>query len=259
MLEMRVDQAAGLRRLFEPRRVRVLPMIGGEGCVARLLQIARTLTAGGAQVLVLDESAGEVVSAAGVDPHGTLGDLVRGKAEFEAVAPHAGPGLRVMQVADGYEALASIGLSQPHLYSTVATLPERIETILVYATRLLRRSRATEPAGDVAILVTPNAAGIATAYQQLKRVAPHGRAIHLLIDGAPSEPDGLRTYQRIALTAERFLGVVPRLAGCLPPESTARARRFDGALERLAAAIGDWALAEYRGLPESRTSDPALH
>lgn len=263
MLDPRVDQAAGLRKLFQPPRVRVLPVIGGESCAGRILQFARALSAQGEHVLVLDESAGEVVSSAGVDPHGSLGDLIRGRIEFDAVAPSISGSARVMLVADGYDALAAAGLTTSHLYSTFATIPARISTVLVYATRLLRRTPAqdrmtereipgeSDCEGALALLVTPNSAGIATAYQQLKRVSTRRRGIHLLIDGARSEPDGLQTYQRIAATAERFLGVVPRLAGCLPPESSPRTRRADSVLERLAAELGDWALAEYRGAPES--------
>jgi hypothetical protein len=232
----------------------------------------------GERVLVIDQSNREVTQACRVSPEGTLSDLVLDNAEFDLVAPLTAEGFRVLHAGEGFDLIERHGLSAARLFAAFGALPEPVDIVLVHLTRAQRLAAIVDRACDCLIVARASDEGIALAYQHIKLASQAGRTLQIVIDGVPTEEAGLRTYRRIAATAERFLGVVPRFAGWLPAESSGVARRVgatatsatdapasasrratDEQAERtmaeLAPSVVQWRLAEY---PYTRQSALAV-
>lgn len=219
MHDMHIDQATGLRRLFRTPSVRVLPIIGGGTSAARVVALAAHLTATGERVLIIDQALREIAQCCRVVPDGTLADLVRGDAEFDDVSPMTEAGFRLMLAGQGFEAASERGLSAGRIYAAFGELPEPVDLVLVNVAHAHRLARLVDRAGDVLLFADPTESAIAAAYQCLKLAVRADRSVQVVVDGVSTEALAMRTYQRIAATAERFLGVVPGFGGWLAAES----------------------------------------
>lgn len=256
----RPDQAAGLRRIFRAPGVRVLPILAPEIAPRRLLALAQAIAATGERVLVLDQ--GDAAPPEPVPgettPRATLADLVAGRADFDGAATVVGERVRWLLAGGGFESLEEEGMSTAQLWSAFGALPEPIDVVLLRATRVARLGRLVDRDGECLLVTSASDACLAAAYGQLKVAASTKRHVRVLVDGAPHESLALRTYKRIATTAERFLGVVPRLAGWLPTESirsgptaAAGGRTAPGAIAKLAQDLAGWRLAEFHAEPDA--------
>lgn len=238
----RADQAAGLRRIFRAPAVRVLPLLGDDLTGSRLLDIAGAIAATGERVLVIDASD----EAPGAMP--TLADLIDGRTDFDATAIEVTEGVRWLCAGRALDALDQADLPSAQLYSAFARLDDPVGVVLLRTPRPGRLARLVDREGECLLVMRPEDSCIAAAYRDIKLAASARRPVRVLVDGVPGEPAALRVYRRIAQTAERFLGVVPRLVGWLPPESSAD-RTPGGSehsmIERLAAELAGWRLAEY--------------
>lgn len=261
----RPDQAAGLRRIFRARGVRVLPILAPETDAARLLALASAIAATGERVLVIDEVANRLPD--GIVAQATLADLVNGRVDFEAAATELSARVHWLAAAEGFDLLDAAGLSSARLYGAFGALPEPIDVVLVRVARLARLARRIDRDGECLLIAPASNAGLAAAYRHLKLAVQVCGSVRVLVDGATHARLAERIYARIAATAERFLGVVPRSAGWLPTESSsgptsarsASARALESAASRatrrLANELGQWRLAEFPGLPASGDSD----
>lgn len=279
MLDVHLDQATGLRKLFRVPSVRVLPVLGGAGDVSRLLQLASVLSSAGERVLVIDQSARDVTTACRIVPDGNLADLLRGDAEFDAVAPMTEAGYRVMVAGQGFELANGQGVAPARVYSALAELPEPVDIVLLHVLHAHRLAKLVDRAGECLMITAGNEAAIASAYQNVKLATQAERSVQVVVDGVSTQDEAMRTYRRLATTAERFLGVVPRFAGWLAAQSLRDVdvresgvselrgeprSELRGGAERnmtgLARAITQWRLAEYAfaQAPE-RTPESAAH
>ena len=245
-LRSRSDQAAGLRHLVQNHRIRVLPFAGSECSPTPVLMLAATFAQSGARVLILTERAGNY----GISVDGTLGDLVRGSVVFGAIAQEMTSGVHMCALGDGYSALGMSTLTAPTFYSALCGLCDEPDIVLVESIDV--SAAPGQRRGDSVLFVQTALSGIASAYQQLKQLAAHSTQVHLIVDGIAKESDALRIYQRIARTAERFLGVVPRLVGCLPAQCNLSVASYADAFSHIAEATPDWRLAEYFSGNEGR-------
>jgi hypothetical protein len=256
MHDLHPDQATGLRKMFRTPSVRVLPVLGTAGDATRVLRLAGELANTGERVLVIDQSNRDVANVCRIVPDGTLADLVRGEAEFDTVAPMTEAGYRVMIAGQGFDVACGQGVPPSNVYSALAELPEPIDIVIVHIVHAHRLEKFVDRVGDCLMITGANEAAVASAYQSVKHAAQSARPVQVVIDGVPTQDEAMRTYRRIATTAERFLGVVPRFAGWLPAESMRNVMNglpnsgnTKGGVQRvfssLVHAISEWRLAEY--------------
>lgn len=252
MLDIRIDQATGLRKLFRTPSVRVLPILAGGPVGHQIVALAEHFTECGERVLIIDQAQREIAQACRMVPDGTLADLLRGDADFNEVSPFTEAGFRIMQAGAGYEVASERGIDVARIYSAFSGLPEPVDLVLVHVAHVHRLARVVDRAGDVLLFADPSETAVAAAYQNLKVAVQAGRAVHVVIDSVSTEEIATRTYRRIAATSERFLGVVPRYAGwvaaqSIASESAAKREHADGKkpLAQLARQILQWHLAEY--------------
>lgn len=227
------DQAAGLRRLFAPRRAALVPVVDNPalaGADSLLDALVGAYLERGLQVLVVDagaraEPATDLVRvdlAACVD---TLSSQVRWLAAGGLVAHHL-------------DARGSAGSLVAALQDTV---PQAEVIVLRASAADLARVLMDQPPTRVVLTLEPSQSQVMAVYASLKWL--HLRAgcgvFSLLVAGSERLPLARAAAQQLGACAERFLGATVPVWAAIEPQVRARLRTSP-ALRRLAYdSLGD--------------------
>ncbi len=261
---VRDDQAAGLRSLFKPRALRILPVLpagdaNAQGAASALL--ARELAASGRQVILLDET-GAAARPLSVKPRHDLASLIQGENEFAEVAVRASPGLRYVAASEGLPMLIGADAAGEQFFGGFLNLDEPADTLVLnLAGTLTPNGQLWLPAlmASAAHLLVAGIGDndLTAAYAAIKQAqtgAGNAPAFRLLVSGAGSEKAARAVCAKISQAAQRFLSVRVEYAGNVPPTASGvllggslAAQNYPeavGALKRLAQEAASWRLAE---------------
>lgn len=261
-----LDQAAGLRRLFRPSGIRVLPIVAGESSARLVAMLALACAAQGEQVLVLDQAEASVAMQFGVERVGALQTLLAGEGEYESVATELHERVHTLALGDEIARLTERGYPVRRFFRAFAEIDEPRDLILLHAQDtkgvahfLGGQGKQTE--SEFLIVSGADEPALAAAYRRLKHIASSHRRFQLVVTGVTEPARALRAYRRIAQTAERFLGLVPAFGGFVPAQSIAQidaqsnsAALVTPAMKRIAARAALWQLAEYSPATETEMS-----
>ena len=265
MRETRLDQAAGLRRLAQPRPVKVIAITGGKGGVGKTL-IAANLGAAlvrlGRSVMLLDADLGlaNVDVVLGLKSRLNLEHVLGGECGLEDVVVTASSGLKVVPASSGSLRMAT--LSRPEhagLINAFSHLLEPLDLLLIDTAAGIGDGVVTfsEAAQHVVVVVCDEPASLTDAYgliKVLQRRQP-GCRFEVVANMVESAAHGRSLYEKLARVTERFLGFTPAYYGhvphddylrrsvrsqstvieCFPSSPSARA------IHRLAVAADAWA------------------
>ena len=202
-----VDQALGLRQLFEPRAARVLPVVGGAGSepAKAALAMARQLTASGNRCLLIDASRGEVARRLGLAAKYELHHVQLGDRRLADVVLESGD-MRVLPAARGLADFAQLH-PERRLASLSRELGGREDWILVVAPDdLAIAASAFAAGGEVAVAGRLGASGRTETYALMKRISQATRTQRFrLIAGAGDAAHA--ECNELDDVARRFLGV----------------------------------------------------
>jgi flagellar biosynthesis protein FlhG len=274
-----MDQAAGLRSLFRPRRLRVVSVLAAGDApekTAVVVNFAAAAARQGLNVVVLDQSYGEVPRALGYRARFELGHVLEGDCSLVEVAVKVSKTLWVVPAARGLEKLAAANCNGSYLRTLFTPLTPDLDLIVMnamsHATEAPCKIAARADCGrEMLFLTSARLADVRASYAQIKQlVRTAGRQeLRLVVSRAPSEASAQRVFQNIAgATRNHGLGCV-RYGGFLPHEASlaihggiadtkytqtqksSSARAFD----RMAANCFEWSLPEFH----SRASRPVIH
>lgn len=212
------DQAVGLRRLFERKGLRVLPVVAAEGerPGAAALAVARAVNAAGGRCLVIDATRGEVSRSLGLAARYDLCHATAGDRRLSDVVLQASPGLRVLPASRGLAQLAGSPRPGERLASLADALGLAEDWILIAADAAGAEAGASLAAGaEIAVACRTGAAGRTAAYALMKRMARDGGAggFRLFVGThARAEQAG----RELARVAEDFLGLPAAFAAAVP-------------------------------------------
>lgn len=127
------DQAEGLRRLQAATGTRILPVFGPRERVTAVVNLAAAAAIGGARVLILDASRGEVAPAFGLAARYELIHVIEGEKSFADAALTAPCGVRVLPAARGLQMLSTFGGAGLDLFEDIARAAAPVDLILVNA------------------------------------------------------------------------------------------------------------------------------
>jgi len=254
------DQADGLRKLLRPAMLRILPIIGGRDSSLRVsvtLNLAAAATLEGYNVVVLDQSRGDVAKALGVNPRYELIHLLDGERQFSDVAVAAPGGLRVLAGARGMAALAERNGYGPSLFAAFTMLERPANLVLVNMDDpLLAATLMPGTEGEMFLTTCASPGSITGAYALIKQLSRQ-RDLHryrLLVCDVPGHADAQSIARNIDSVARQFLSARLTYAGCIPrdPNLGQAGRRCDPvvrkapnsgaaiAYRRIAAEIAGW-------------------
>lgn len=231
------DQAAGLRRLFGGRHLRVVTFLAAEAGVGKTQAVANlavALAAQGRQVLVVDENEGIdcIAASLGKAVRADLLDVIAGRCRLRDALVAVRPGLRVLPAARAAGALDQLTAAQQEsLFAAVADLEVAPEVVLVDARHQhpLGFSPYALAASETVVALTAQPAAITAAYALIKGVSQQygRRRFRILINRARSGADAEQVYANLARVAgQRELANLDLAAAIPHDEAVRRAARF---------------------------------
>ncbi|HRK02467.1 MAG TPA: MinD/ParA family protein [Oligoflexia bacterium] len=222
----RQDQADTLRRLMHGRvairpqtfkPIRVISVTSGKGGVGKtniVANLAVLLQRLGHKVLVLDGDFGlaNLNIVMGLEPKGTLYDVLEGTKTIEEVMLTGPGGIRVIPASSGIFKMTQLSMAEK------AILMERLEQspfsfdVLLIDTGAGINSDVTylnSAATEVIVVATPEPTSIADAYALMKVMSQDYRVkrFKLLVNMVANPKEGLGVYNNILNVADRFLNI----------------------------------------------------
>lgn len=270
MFEPGVDQAAGLRRLFGARRMRLLPIVADDrpaGTAAFAVSLAAALIRMGCRPLVLDAHRQGVAFRFGLDASRELRDLMAGRCRFTEALCHTGDGVSVLSAHRGLSGLSDDPLAGEAVFSALASLEGAYDVTLLHAPADILGALLQAQDVETALLCGPDECDLTDTYARLKSMVndSHLSRFRAVFHGLASHADVAERHRRLAGAASRFLGADVAFGGTLGlgAELAVAARerisvfglatrgQTTSAFERIASASLDWRLAAYA--PDRRT------
>ena len=272
------DQAAGLRRMLGPRRLRIAPIIAastGIGKTMFVINFAAAVQRLGLNVLVLDQSYGDVAEALGLTSRYELQHVLQGHCQLSSAALKGPNSVWIIPATHGVEGLAVAGVNATRLRELLAPITGELDLIVVNS-RPARAHAACQLAAqadvgrEIILLAAPTAETITASYSHIKQLARSfgQQEFRLLINRAISEDGARRIFSNVAKTAKENVNALVHYGGYIPRDPaltlarTARQTIFanqpDGssaqAFDNLAASFSDWAVPEFHQAQHSRAN-----
>jgi flagellar biosynthesis protein FlhG len=278
------DQAAGLRamglgaRRPLPEPVRDGPPAvvlgsgkGGVGKSVLSVLLAAAYARSGLRTLLLDgaQNQGNLHILLGVRPAGSLGAVLSGELEPEALQVPVAPNLVLLPGDSGEESLYSLGaVDRARLHRRLSALYDDFDMVVVDGgTGIESAVRAGGiRASRLAIVAAPEPASLADAYALLKIVNLQvpSLPIEVMVNRVMADEEGQAVFDRLHLAAGRFLRRELRYLGCVPEDDSLRmgARRPGAlletrcdAMEAIAARLAEVEAAAGTGTTEGAGTD----
>ncbi len=226
MADFRVDQAAGLRRLFGGGQLQVVTFAAGcegVGRSAAVANIGAALARQGKEVLVIDEHASrdDIAATFGLMARYDLLQVMQRECSLADVLVEPMPGLHILPAARATKKLGRLTAAQQQgLLDAVATLERPVDVILVDAG--IGHPQGFSPLGlvsqETVFVLSGSSASITEAYSAIKKLS-HAfarRHFRILVNKVRSAGDGRSIFDNIAQVAAQrgiarleYVGSVP--------------------------------------------------
>ncbi|MDD3481916.1 AAA family ATPase [Azovibrio restrictus] len=269
MADFRHDQAAGLRRMFNRRQLRVVTFTSGSPGVGKtsvVANVAVALARLGLEVLVVDENggAGHMGTFFGIHPQGDLLQVLNRQRPLEQVLFTPVPGVNVLPAGMAARQLGRLSPAQQQaMLAGMASLERPVDVILVDTSP--NHAHGFSPwglaAGEAVMVVSGSGSSITDSYALIKKVslAFARRHFRILVNRVKTREDGLTIFGNLRKVAAQrgiaqleYGGAVPlddslkQVAQfCQPIVSTLPDAPAAEALREFAADMLDWPSAEY--------------
>lgn len=226
MLDLRGDQASGLRRLFGGGGLRVIGFVAageGVGKTHAVGNLGLALARQGRSVLILDENSGadNLSGFFGVDGGYDLLDAVRGRCAIDEVVFDVTENLQVCPAARALRALDDMAPGdEGALLDALGGLRNTPEVILIDAVHdhPLGISPVGLVAAETVVVLSGASHAITGAYALIKRVAENTgrRHFRVLVNKVGHLAEAERIYDNLSRVALQREVATLKLAGYLP-------------------------------------------
>lgn len=206
--------------------IRVIAVASGKGGVGKtnvVANLALALQQEGLRVVVLDADLGlaNLDTLLGLEPRGTLRDVLNGERALADVVTEGPGGIRVIPAASGFEDMTRLTPAQRlHLLEELDVLEGSFDVLLIDIGAGISSNVTffTAAARETMVVVTPEPTSLADAYALMKVLsARHGeQEFSVLVNMARNESEARRTFAHLARVASRFLDVSLKRAGTIP-------------------------------------------
>ncbi len=264
--DARLDQASGLRRLFRPRGLRLLPVVSDPRpalSAVFALNLAAALRRAGARPIVIDAHRDGVPALAGLDVRRDLRDLLEGTCRVDQVLRTSPEGLAVLPARHGAGAMVSQPGMAEAVFSAIASFQEGYDVGLFHAPATLLGRLLPERGVEFTLLCGLQDDDLTATYAWLKMmVRDFGLTrFRVVFDAgdAESELEVVVSHRRLARAAARFLEAEVAFGGsvwrdadleeALRVRTSVFALAAEGssarAFERVAARAQEWRLPAF--------------
>lgn len=233
MVDPAFDQAAGLRRMMQGRRLQILSFVAGCQGIGRgsaIANIGVALARQGKEVLVIDENTvnGDIAAAFGLSAQHDLLHVIENRQPLEKMLLQPMEGLRLLPAFEAIRKLGQLTARQKQVFiEAMASLSPPVDVILI-------NSGCDHPSGlsplglaaaeNVVVVSPANSNSITTAYSLIKK-ASHAFArkqFKVLVTKVRSAREGSGIFSNLAAVASMHGVARLEYAGNIPLDPSLR-------------------------------------
>lgn len=222
----KLDQAAGLRRMANPRPVKVIAIASGKGGVGKTnvsVNLSMALSQVGKDVLLLDADLGlaNVDVLLGLRPRHTLTDVINGARTLEEIIVNGPESLKIIPASSGIQTMAELNtMEHVGIIRAFSELSHSIDVLMIDSAAGISDSvmTFTRAAQEVIVVVCDEPASITDAYALIKVLnKDHGicrfRVISNMVHGLQ---EGRKLFKKIMTVTDKYLDVQLDFMGIVP-------------------------------------------
>jgi flagellar biosynthesis protein FlhG len=241
MVNLKNDQAEGLRRILSFSRARTIAVVAGTrgaGATSCVVNLARALSRQGRRVLMVDEnfSTRNIAESLGLRVRYDLKHVISGECTVGEALLQAPGGIVVLPASRAAHALPRLdALAEARAVQCFEELDRAADIVLIDV-----RNDAHEPsafanaAQEAIVVVSPGPSSITGGYAAVKRMSrTHGRErFRLLVNRIYDTDTAQLVYRNMAEVASKHLDVALEFMGAIPHDLV-----VSKASDRFAAAV----------------------
>ena len=221
-----LDQASGLRRMANPKPVRVITIASGKGGVGKTnvsVNLALALAGTGKDVTILDADLGlaNIDVMLGLHSDKNLSNVMNGECDLEEILLDGPNGIKVIPASSGVKDMAEMTAAQhAGLVSAFSELSHNIDILLVDTAAGISDSVTSfsRAAQEVIVVVCDEPASITDAYALIKLLNKEQGIFkfHILANMVSGPQQGREVYDKLSKVSDRFLDVALDYLGHVP-------------------------------------------
>lgn len=221
-----LDQASGLRRMANPKPVRVITIASGKGGVGKTnvsVNLAVALASQNKNVTILDADLGlaNIDVMLGLHSDKNLSHVMKGECELEEILLDGPSGIKVIPASSGVKNMAEMSPAEhAGLVSAFSELSHDIDVLLVDSAAGISESVVSfsRAAQEVIIVVCDEPASITDAYALIKLLSNEQGIFkfHILANMVSGPQQGREVYDKLSKVSNRFLDVALDYMGHVP-------------------------------------------
>lgn len=230
--EKAMDQADGLRRMIQPRPVKVIAVTGGKGGIGKTnvsVNLAITLARQNRNVMLMDADFGlaNVDVLLGLDSRQNMSHVIAGECSLEEIIVDGPSGLKIIPSASGNNSMLNLStVEHGGLIRAFSELTHDVDILLVDTAAGISEGVVTyiRAAHEVIVVVCDEPASLTDAYALIKVMNRyHGvYRFHVLANMTSNVHEGRNLFGKLSKVAQRFLDVSLTYAGAIPQDEYLR-------------------------------------
>lgn len=227
-----LDQATGLRRISQPKPVRVIAITSGKGGVGKTnvsVNLAIALANRGKEVMLMDADLGlgNVDVLLGLQPTYNLSHVIEGKCSLEEILVEGPHNVKLVPAKSGASRMTSLNPGEYagliRAFNELAFNPDLllIDTAAGISESVIHFSKASQ---EIVVVVCDEPTSITDAYALIKMLHREHRRhrFRILANMARSVREGYELFNKIARACDKFLDVSLDFMGSVPFDESLR-------------------------------------
>lgn len=232
MSEVKPDQATGLRKMVNPKPVKVIAVSSGKGGVGKTnvsVNLATALAKDGKEVLLMDADLGlaNVDVLLGLNPAYDLSHVITGERSLDEVIIEGPANLKVIPASSGVSQMANLTVTeQAGLINAFNELGHALDVMVVDTAAGISGSVVNFccASQEVVVVVCDEPASITDAYAFIKVMSREHKIerFQILANMAQSTHEGRELFNKLSKATDRFLDVMLTFLGTIPYDERLR-------------------------------------
>lgn len=230
--EKTMDQADGLRRMIQPRPVKVIAVTGGKGGIGKTnvsVNLAITLARLNRNVMLMDADFGlaNVDVLLGINSRRNISHVIAGECSLDEIIVDGPSGLKIIPSASGKNSMLNLTtVEHGGVIRAFSELTHDVDIMLVDTAAGISESVVTytRAAHEVIVVVCDEPASLTDAYALIKILHRyHGKyRFHVLANMTSNVHEGRNLFVKLSKVTQRFLDVSLSYMGAIPHDEYLR-------------------------------------
>jgi flagellar biosynthesis protein FlhG len=232
MQTLRIDQADGIRRMAEPKPVRVLAIASGKGGVGKT-NISANLAIGftelGRQVALMDADMGlaNIDVLLGLQPAFNLSHMLTGERTLEEIIVQGPAGLKIVPAASGMQKMSQLSAGeQAGIIRAFSEINQDLDVFIVdtaagISSGVVNFARACQ---NIIVIVCDEPTSLTDAYAFIKLLSrDYGVfGFQIIANMVADAQHGQSLFSKLCKVADRYLDVALNYIGAIPQDDYLR-------------------------------------